>query len=342
MTRISRLYSDHDPFTSADLVDVNGTLYLPTRLSETDGAFYLNTVRKTGEDEYYPQGFEPDGAAYTPPHPSMTAQDIMGANYAYSDGKHFWFSHCSPDEHVEFAADAELYARDQFNIAIHEATLKTAYATTNIARTTGQAESAALIEFAKAVGRRVHDVVIASTLGYYHREHHNDHRRELTIAAINRLLYVWQQQGVGDHAIRTKRTRVLDEANEIIKRLASSHEITWRPEMVRRQAAAGTDPVEGREYIFTLSEDGDEITAATDLPDQDWVFDAATLRAALGQRRGTQRYHDAAPLATATHPYIIRFYRAVPAGTSPGADIGSVAWTQEKAYKAYTEPASGE
>ena len=31
-------------------------------------------------------------------------------------------------------------------------------------------------------------------------------------------------------------------------------------------------------------------------------------------------------------PWVIPFKRPIPAGTKPGADVGSVAWTQETAY----------
>lgn len=267
---------------------------------------------------------------YVPPHPSMTRDDIEGVTYAWDDGDHWYFAHCSPEEHRQFAADAEAFARGQFDDPIQEINAKIGYnAQNNGARNSAFAEVTALIKFARLVGRRVHEVVVGATLGHYHRNPHADHKRALTVAAIDRILGTWRQNSAADPNIRADHSRVADEVAEVRKRLVSTDTIETRAERHQRfirLSARGQDPLGGMEYIFTSSVDGETITGDANLPDAAWAFDAAGLKAGIS--RGEFVYYDGIPgNISPDRPYAVRFARPVsPAGS---------AWTQAESFRIY-------
>ena len=128
--------------------------------------------------------------------------------------------------------------------------------------------------------------------------------------------------------------RVQADVNAIKTRLASTHTIEWRHEREKRlndaAAARGEDPVGGFEYCYVLSQTAAAITGDSNLPDPAWAFDRLRT-GTIG--RGLFVYSDAEPKTNSLLSWVVRFKRPIPEGTQPGADIGSVAWTQEAAYQ---------
>lgn len=85
----------------------------------------------------------------------------------------------------------------------------------------------------------------------------------------------------------------------------------------------------GYEYCYTTTVANMPITGAANLPDPTWPFDYLRNGAV---DRGSYRYTDGDLVANAFLFLGIRFRRPVPAGTLPGADIGSVTWEQEPVH----------
>ena len=112
------------------------------------GRCHLRLVGSTYQGALYLHTSEPHGVLYRPIDSSMTASDIEGATYAYDDGTHWHFAHCSPHEQIDFAAEVEAFAKAQFDEVIHESNAKASGATANIARNSAFAKSTALIQFA--------------------------------------------------------------------------------------------------------------------------------------------------------------------------------------------------
>ena len=205
------------------------------------GTFHLVRVEDAQNDGvklFVMTESEQTGNLYQPIHPSMTPEDIQGAAYAYDDGTHWMFAHCSPDEQLDYASELKTYAIDQFAIAIAKAQLKIDQATNGPAKTLAISKLSALIDFADAVGDRVRSNVIGETLGYYHRNPHTDHGREMTVNAINHVLADWKKRGLEFTAYATARTHVSQTASEITTTLLSTHSIQWRHVRAEIVAAA--------------------------------------------------------------------------------------------------------
>ena len=270
------------------------------------------------------------GVLYGPVHPSTTIEDCEGARYAHDTGTEWLFAHCSPQEQIDLAADAEAYTRAQFGLPIDEANAALTVATGTTARTNAKAIVDALIEFAWAAGRRAHALVVAQTLGHYHRNPHDDHLREIAWQCINAQQLDWIARASRDD----DSIRVQAAVNTIKTRLASTHDIEWRWAREKRlndaAAARGDDPVAGYEYCYVLSQTAAAITGETNLPDPAWPFDRLRT-GTVG--RGLFVYSDAEPKTNSLLSWIVRFKRPIPEGTQPGADIGSVTWEQEAAYQ---------
>ncbi len=88
------------------------------------------------------------------------------------------------------------------------------------------------------------------------------------------------------------------------------------------------------EYVATALDslsDGTQppaITGAANLPDPDWNFDEPNLR--NGIVRGTQTYYDGIPPdLSPDRPWLARFQRSIDGDPAPGADVGTVQWTQD-------------
>ena len=314
-------------FTRTDGITINGKTYVAVRAERGRGPFHLRQMDQHGEALH---ASEPFGSIYRPVHPSMTAEDIEGATYAHDDGTHWHFAHCSPQEQIAFAADAEAYTRAQLGLDIAKANTALNVAVGTTARTAAKAKVDALIEFAEAAGRRAHALVVAQTLGHYRRDPHNDHLRDIAAACINAQQLDWIARATRDD----DSIRVQSAVNAVKTRLASTHAIETRAAREKRlndaAAAKGTDPVGGFEYCYVLSQTAAEITGDSNLPDPTWPFDRLRT-GTIG--RGLFVYSDAEPKTNSLLSWIVRFKRPIPEGTAAGADIGSVAWKQEPAYQ---------
>ena len=121
--------------------------------------------------------------------------------------------------------------------------------------------------------------------------------------------------------------------DDVLRNLASDHEIEWRAPQTKRlndaAAAMGKDPVAGYEYCYTYSATGQPITGDANLPDPTWNFDQLRDGDII---RGSHQYRDSQPPKNSFLLFVIRFSRPIPEGTAPGADIGSVAWEQGPVY----------
>ena len=341
--RINRLEDpDPDPWTlrPGDFITEDGRDYAVIDYNE---AFHAVPLEKWARDNAYGGvrynlGGDPIeyGKLYRPVDPSMTRDDVEGASYAYDDGTAWHFAHCSPHEQIDYAAEAEAYTRAQLQPAIDAAVVALASVTSASAKSTLLPRARALTHLAREAGRDTHARVVQATLGYYHREPHNDHRRDLAVTSIRAILALWDNADTATdegRLLAAYRLAAKADAAEAITRLRSTHQIEWRPARQKRlndaAAAAGTDPVDGYEYVYTRAVFPTVITGAANLPSPTWPFDALRNSNAI---RGQYRYTDGIPPKTPFHAWVIRFHRPVPAGTTPGADIGSVPWTQETAY----------
>ncbi len=110
------------------------------------------------------------------------------------------------------------------------------------------------------------------------------------------------------------------------------------------RAPAGLDGADGGgyEYVFCATALGGTITGSANLPDPDWNFDIPGLATANGVTRGNNKYFDGEPNdVSAAKPFVHRFKRRVQGFPAANADIGTVAWEQEKAYRHWAEDGVG-
>ena len=319
-----------DHFSLTDTVFVNGRYYLILRAERTRGPFHLR-VTSYREGDTLAGAYAPEvhGAYYRPPHPSMTAEDIEGADYAWDDGSHWHFAHCSPHEQVDFASLVRTFTEQQFSLPLTKAEIKVQEATNAVAKAAAVARVRALVSFATAAGLAAYNNVVNATLGHFHRDPHHDHRRDLAVDALDTVLADWNERGRNDKALRSDATAVSNTVAAIRAALSTEHTIEWRAAREKRlndaAAARGEDPIAGFEYCYAARTSGDTITGDSNLPDPNWNFD----QLADGPlTRGSIIYTDGEPTA----PWVVRFRRPIPEGTVAGASIGSVTWEQESAY----------
>ena len=318
--------SPEPAFGNEDVVFHEGKYWLAVR---SGGRFHLRQMNRTTQP-YRMHAKKPHGYAYRPIHASMTADDIEGATYAHDDGTHWLFAHCSPDEQIAFAAEAEAFTVAQFSVPIADANTDLGNATDSATRVAAKAKADVMQLFAILAGRRAHSMVVGQTLGHYHRDPHHDHFRDIAFASIEAERLAWIANTLRDDDYLRVQTAVSD----IKTRLTSTHNIEWRHARKKRlddaAAARGDDPVDGYEYCYVLSQTAAVITGDSNLPDPAWAFDRLRT-GTIG--RGLFVYSDAEPKTNSLLSWVIRFKRPIPEGTAAGADIGSVAWTQEAAYQ---------
>ena len=205
------------------------------------------------------------GDIYSPPHPSMTYEDVEGASYAYDDGTYWLFAHCSPGEQIDFAVSARTFAINQFQASIDKAQVKVDQATNAPAKALAVAKVKALVDFSVAVGGVVHDTVVGATLGHYHRDPHHDHRRDLTVDAIASVLADWKKKALTDTAVAAARKNVTTDAASVSTTLNETNPIEWRhvraarleAEKKKKEAAAETPTETPTESSSDSSGNGD-------------------------------------------------------------------------------------
>lgn len=329
--RVDQGSHGQNTFNRNALVAEGDDLFFAVRESETHGVFSLRKAGFRPADDYWSAGYYPDpdetgGAIYQPLHPEMLPEDIRGATYAHNDGTYWRIAHCSPHEQMDFAASAKSFAFAAFDEEIARA-----QATLGNLNTSSKALAygvlRALIDLAHQASVEVLTRVQFAALGHYHKNPHHDHRRDLALAAVDKVWAAWQKNG----SRLTDRTRIAPHYRRVRAALAAQYTISWAYELAAEKAAIGDDPVRGFEYCYTLSADGAVIAGAGNIPDPNWEFDAFPKSGQI--TRGTQTYHDRQPATTEGQPFVIRFRRPVPAGTNRGVSIGSVAWRQEPAIR---------
>ena len=231
--------SNHPPghryATSATIVS-GGRRYMVARESQGHGQFHPIQVQGTDAFGWMPIT-ESDGVAYQPIAPGQTLADIEGATWAHDTGTHWEFAHCSPAEHVAFAAEARTFAAAQFALRIAQAQIKALAATNRTARDAAIARLEALVAFAEAVGAEAYRLVLAATLGHFHRHPHHDHRRALTAGSIAAVLAAWKTAALTDAAVRARRAAVTTDAAGVVSSLTTPHVIETRAARAARLAA---------------------------------------------------------------------------------------------------------
>ena len=218
--------------------------YIVERESREDGTFHATFCYKDSWEEdgqtvtrYRVYHSEPYGYAYGPVHESVTREDVDGARYAYDDGTHWHFAHCSPDEQIDLAAAARTFTTEQFSIAIAKAQIKVDEATNATVKAQAITKADALVKFAEAAGADAYKRVVGETLGHFHRNPHHDHKRELAIAAIGTVLAAWGEAGKTDVVVRADLRAVNSDASDVKTALEATHTIEWRAARVKRLAA---------------------------------------------------------------------------------------------------------
>ena len=174
------------------------------------------------------------GTIYGPIAAGTTLDDVEGATFAFDDGTHWHFAHCSPHEQVDLAAEARTFTEQQFSSAITAALIKAHEATNAPVEAQAVAKVRALAKFATAAGAAAYDRVIGETLGYYHRDPHHDHLRDLAVAGIAAALEAWMEAGQTDKAVRGDVTHVTSTTTAVTAALATNHTIEWRAARVAR------------------------------------------------------------------------------------------------------------
>ena len=182
------------------------------------------------EEKVVPQ-FISSGLIYYPIHPHMTRQDIEGATHAFDvDGK-WMFAHCSPEEQISLAAEVRTFTEHQLANKILQVNAATHRVRAHdMSRAAGRkAETLAI--FAERAGQKAYDAVLAESLGHFHRNPHNDHKRELAKNALSALLEDWRKLAQVKGATKENKANYDDvraTVATIIARLATTHTIkTW-------------------------------------------------------------------------------------------------------------------
>ena len=327
------VWDDHSlegaAFNQSDLLFHDGKYWIAVKEGDD---FHLR-LAKQKQDRFYFHAEEAYGHVHRPIHPDMEFEDIEGATYAYDDGTYWLFAHCSPQEQVDYAVEVEDYIFGLFTKDILAAALKEQLNADLATRTAALYKAKGIKRFAHAASKAGYNIVITATLGHFHRDPHNDHKREIAIASINEVLTRWKENGKTDNDLDSDRIRAEFVIPDILTHLKSTHTIEWRHERVNRLADAGTDPVDGYEYVYTTKENDRKITETQSLPDPNWVVDHVGQSQTTPVVRSTQPYWDGEPTTTPGRQWIIRFRRPVPEGKVAGDKIGAVVWEQEPAYK---------
>ena len=283
---------------------------------------------------------------YFPIDPRIIEKDVVNATIAYpnetNDG--WLFGHCDADYMRDREALLVATMTDAF--APMHRQLATAAMGTIVDNIVERFQQSAyervgiMEEFHVAAEVHLRKWARSLHIGYYHQNPHSAHVNEPIEAAIRAAATEW----AADTARATKLQKIVTHLANVLIRAAARHDYETRWDMAARiaaenraAAAKGDDPVDGYEYCYAAVVSTSPITGDANLPDPAWNFDQ--LRDGP-INRGDYRYTDAETPASSFLFLSIRFRRPIPAGTQPGADIGSVAWEQEPAHFAATASSS--
>ena len=237
------LYYNHEAtglhLRLADVLDHNGKKWIVLR---EGGTFHLRVAEEYEADDdgntgygFYEHPYY--GEIYRPINQAMTYEDVEGATFAHDTGTDWLFAHCSPQQQIDFAARARTFAIDQFMLLISKADMKVIEATNAVVKSQAAIKAKAVTRFAEAVGEEVHKQVVGATLGHFHRNPHEDHKRDLTVAAIDAVLAAWAEAGKTDKAAKGDHAAVTTPAATVRSALTTTHTIEWRHARVARLAA---------------------------------------------------------------------------------------------------------
>lgn len=185
------------------------------------------------------------GELYRPIHSTVTFEDVEGATFAWDDGTHFHFAHCSKREQAELSEQVRTFAEAQFFNAIHGAQIK-AIEATGVAKQTAIEKTKALVKFANAVGFLARETILAQTLGHWHREDLEPFSY-VTYEAINAVLKDWKQKGLSDSQIVRDRAAVSAAAVQVKADLGTRRTFEFRGvraarlEAEKKKKAAATE-----------------------------------------------------------------------------------------------------
>ena len=276
------------------------------------------------------------GELYRPIHPEMKVSDINGATKAVDTGTHWKFERATKAQHYDIEATAEGLFVSHWQPVINRAMLAVYTAADVTTRTLAANAVRALMDFGDQVQAEIEREFRTWTLGEHLIERpHDDFHRGLVVESIRAINTAWKKPKALDVITLAQRPYVERKANALITALTATPEIETRAAREHRLALVGEE-VYGFEFVFASSTDGAKITGDANLPNPAWLFDQASLHA--GMIRGNQVYYDASPPDVGSaRPFIIRFKRPFTGSPHVGANIGSVAWTQETAYRAHKE-----
>lgn len=217
-----------------------GLKYLAIRDARDHGEFHLlyATLRERDGHKWVTTAHtEAPGFVYQPIHSSMTEDDMQGATYAWDDGTHWHFAHCSPGEHLDFAEQVRTFTAAQFVSAIATAQTKAIESTNPVVESAAVVRAKALVSFAEEAGAVAHKAVVDETLGHWHRNPHHDHFRDLAHAANEKVKAAWAERGKTDKAVKDDLAAINADIAQVQTVLAASYTVEWRPARVARLAA---------------------------------------------------------------------------------------------------------
>lgn len=233
-------YINHDPVDAGVIKD--GKVYLavfngksfelkPADPIDDEGEFHGNRGLLTLQDFI-------TGILHAPVHQSMAYDDINGATYAWDDGTHWHFAHCSPKEQIDLAAEIRTFTVNQFLLAISRAQNKAIGATNDVTRATRIQIADDIQGFADDAGDEAYVHVVGSKLGQFHRDPQHDHKRIIAKLAINNVLAKMKLKALDNAEIAKARRNVVGIAQDIVSVLSTTHTMPTFQQARAKEAAA--------------------------------------------------------------------------------------------------------
>lgn len=178
----------------AAVIDHGGEKYIVARSSRDSGEFFLTRAYKSTYQIDGKPAYAGDyaGWAYTPVHPTLTAEDVQGATHAWDDGTHWHFAHTSEEATHDLALVLEGLTLAAFQPQIERATVAVFGAADAAAKTLLLDALASLTDFRNDVWKAAQAAFYAKHQGYYHQNPHAGHWRPLIRQAIADVKSIWE------------------------------------------------------------------------------------------------------------------------------------------------------
>ena len=126
---------------------------------------------------------------YSPLHSSVTAEGVEGAVYAENVDGAWAFAHCTPQEHLDYAALVSGFVIDLFSPELHRLQSKLAFQPDAIKLK--RVETNAL--FASECGKAAYSAVSTSLLGSYHLNGRPVGLKNIAKNAVAKVLGEWKE-----------------------------------------------------------------------------------------------------------------------------------------------------